>query len=385
MAQKNLRLLILSFAALLLVSIAPTFAQETGVTSICPATPIQARGATFQPGGAIWTTFDRTATWVYEIDTGRRYPLPDTTPCGRNCRLSPDARWITYYNRPTQTFNRMRLNGTQRRLVIESATDVEWWSDTRFFVWTPAHQGFVYDESTQARESYDVRGISTVQPNGVWGLQVLPRPDGESFSRALVDVNNHERLIDLGVDTAYYNARAWSPDGHTLAFVAPLPVTGETASGSEILLVRPDENPLAPTTLTNLRSAYGSARINGLSVGELRWSPDGFKIAFWVTDVQGDDPFSEDNSAVIHVVDVATGATRSYCGFSTTETAPNPPRLIWSPDSTHIAFGGNVEDDELGVLLLALNIETGTFTRLSDGLYPALGVADVIAWGLLPN
>jgi len=59
--------------------------------------------------------------------------------------------------------------------------------------------------------------------------------------------------------------------------------------------------------------------------------------------------------------------------------------LIWSPDGTHIAFGGNIPGDDKGYLLLALDTETGIFTELSNGIFPALGTSDVIAWGLPPQ
>jgi hypothetical protein len=103
-----------------------------------------------------------------------------------------------------------------------------------------------------------------------------------------------------------------------------------------------------------------------------------------VTELLGSNPEANTGSAFIHVLDVNTGVVQSYCGFSTTEITPNPPRLIWSPDSTHIAFGGNVPGDDKGYLLLALDITSGIFTQLSDGIYPTLGGADPIAWGLGP-
>ena len=99
----------------------------------------------------------------------------------------------------------------------------------------------------------------------------------------------------------------------------------------------------------------------------------------------GADPEANTGNAVIHILDVATGATTVYCGYATTEHTPNPPRLVWSPDSTHIAFGGNVTGDERGYLLLALDTETGVITELSEGIYPALGTPDVVAWGLPPR
>jgi hypothetical protein len=49
-----------------------------------------------------------------------------------------------------------------------------------------------------------------------------------------------------------------------------------------------------------------------------------------------------------------------------------------------VAFAGDVPNDNKGALLLALNIESGVFTELSNGVYPALGQPNVIAWGRAP-
>jgi hypothetical protein len=84
------------------------------------------------------------------------------------------------------------------------------------------------------------------------------------------------------------------------------------------------------------------------------------------------------------VLDVTSGALTRYCGFQTDEHTPNPPRLIWSPDGHYLAFGANLPNDERGYVLLTLDTRTGAFIELSAGLYPALGHADVIGWGLLP-
>jgi hypothetical protein len=82
---------------------------------------------------------------------------------------------------------------------------------------------------------------------------------------------------------------------------------------------------------------------------------------------------------------VATGDIQVYCGYSTDEHTPNPPRLVWSPDGTQLAFGGNVPGDNQGYLLLTLDTTSGVFTQLSNGIYPAFGVPDVVAWGLPPQ
>lgn len=356
-----------------------THAQEAsqGISQVCPFTGVQQRGQVFEPGGIILTSFDRSALWVYNVDTNRRYPLPDTTPCGANCRLSPDARWITYYNRQAQTFNRMRIDGTGRAMVTEAASDVEWWGEDRFFVWTPAHRAYIQN-SPEDRVLVNVEGITSVQPNGNWAIHI--EPSGDGFTRYLGDMNRQNSNILLGVDMAYFNAYAWSPNGETLAFVAPVNVTGSETIGGEIFIVQPAVS--EPIRMTRFNDVYDGVRINGLAVGEFNWSPDGTQIAFWVTPLNGEAPSAATAEAQIHILNINTGEIRAYCGFTTTEHTPNTPRLIWSPDGTHLAFSGNVVDDERGYLILALAVETGTITDLSEGVFPNFGRADLVAWGL---
>ena len=61
------------------------------------------------------------------------------------------------------------------------------------------------------------------------------------------------------------------------------------------------------------------------------------------------------------------------------------PRLQWSPDGTHLAFGGNIPADDKGYLLLSLDTDSGVVTELSDGIFPVVGTADVIAWGVITS
>jgi hypothetical protein len=361
--------------------------SQEGLREICPVVGIQLAVPGFQPGGIILTSFDRTALWVYDIDRRRRYPLPDTAPCGSNCRISPNGRWITYFNNAINTYNRMQLDGSARTLVSDYASDVDWWSEETFLIWTPGHRAYLQTDGSTEREYLNVDGIISVQPGGRWGL--LVEQSGDGFERALINLELRDLVgvedgrVELGADLPYFNAQSWSPDGRWLAYVAPTLDDEDEVIANEIFAISPGDP--APTQWTDLTSVYGATRINGLAVGELSWSPDSRRIAFWVSELTHSDPAANTGNAVIHILDVETGETISYCGYATIEHTPNPSRLVWSRDSTHLAFGGNIPGDERGYLLLALEITEGTFTELSEGIYPALGSPEVIAWGLTPE
>ncbi|MCB9449931.1 MAG: PD40 domain-containing protein [Anaerolineaceae bacterium] len=374
-----------NMAVWLLVVALPTWAGN--VTQICPPGGIQPRGATYEPGGIILVAFDRTSLWVYNITTDRRYPLPDTHPCGRNCRLSPDSQWVTYIDPDTSAYSKMHLDGTGRAPMIDYASDIEWWMPDTLLVWTPGHQAYLQPEAGGEREYLDVEGVINVQPGGRWGL--LEELDGDTFSRALVNLDMRDLhgvsggYIPLGPDVSYFNAASWSPDGNWLAYVMPGAYDPQAQiAGGEIYSINPADG--TPVQWTDLNSLYGAARING-HASDLSWSPDGRLIAFWVIELLGPNPEANTGNAVIHILDTQTGDLRVYCGFTITEHTPNPPRLLWSPDSTHLTFGGNIPGDDKGYLLLALDIETGVFTELSNGIYPTFDTADPVAWGLPPQ
>lgn len=372
--------------SLLIVSLSSEASHaQTAITELCPASGIAQRPAVFEPGGIIITPFDGANMWVYDIDRTTRYPLPQTSPCAGNCRLSPDARWLSFLNADNFIYSKMRLNGTQRTPLASGASDVEWWSATQLLIWTPDHRAYLRVEADAAAEPQflPVQGIRSVQPNGFHALQINREADG-SFSRYMVNLNDPVVApIALGPERTYFNAASWSPDGRYLAYAGPAAFDESVGiMGAELFIAQP--NSAIPQQATFLSSSYGAVRINGYAPGELSWSPDSRYIAFWVIELLGSNVEANTGNAVIHLLDVATLQLVRFCGFGTPEHTPNPSRLVWSPDGTHIAFAGNVPEDGKGALLLALDISNGQLTELSNGIFPAYGIADVTAWGYAP-
>jgi WD40 repeat protein len=354
-------------------------AHAQGIAELC-AGPVRARTADFTPGGIILTYFDGAALWVYDIGRSTRYPLPETVPCVGNCRLSPDARWITYLNPQTMGYMKMRVNGTERTPIVDNAADVLWAPDNHWLVWTADLRAYLLPEggTPDQRRYLPAEGMVSIQPAGQWGVRVASSSSG--FYRYLVNLDASITAVPqpLAPDALYFNAANWSPDGQHLAYVGL--VAGPEPS-AELFVVKLDGSP--PRQVTQLASAYGPVRIDGASPLSLAWSPDSSRIAYWVLPLAGDDLAAAGAEAALHITDLTSGITTRYC-FSTAEHTPNPPHIVWSPDASHLAFGGNVQGDGKGYLLLALDVASGQLTEMSDGIFPALGAPDVLAWGLYP-
>ncbi len=344
------------------------------------------RGPEFAASGLIITTFSRDAMWVLDLDRNARYPLPETRPCGPNCRPSPDRRYLLYVSPETATYWMMRPNGLERMSVFPYyVSELDWWDAGHWLAWPTAGRPAIYpygvDPTTVEPERLADFDTYSIQPGGYYGLRLVDG-SGEYPFLELVDLQEGDalRLVEV---RPYIGGAYWSPDGARLVYTVPGvfdPAIG--LRGAELAVIAPGTD--APLRLTDLTGRYGAVRLSGeRAVHAVSWSPEGRYLAFWVIEITGPDPAADVGHAVIHVLDTQTGATAVYCGFASQRTDPVLPELVWSPDGRYIAFGTDEPDDERPALLLILDTETGDFTIATEGMYAAYGSYDPVMWGVV--
>ena len=351
-------------------------------TEVCPAAARIPRERVFEPGGLILTAFDRQGLWVVDIEARTRYPLENTRLCGTNCRLSPDGRTVTYLDGEEELYRRMTLDGLYREtLYDDTANDVLYWSADTLLIYTAGKRAYLKNAAGNLTE-IDMSTIISIQPGGLWAL-ALDYRDGvfmrQLFNIALKNAPGNPR-VEVGPEARYFNAAAWSPDGVMVAAVIPAEADGVT--GAELVIANP--NTKETTQVTDFLATVGAIRIGGIGTGGVSWSPDSRYVAFWGAPLTGEDPEIDVQPASLYIYDHELGETRHYCGVTVEDITPEPPRLVWSPDGTHIAFAGNPPDDMRGSLLLALDIESGVFTELTEGMSNLMGRPNILAWGLRP-
>ncbi|GAB4571446.1 MAG: hypothetical protein Kow0077_08090 [Anaerolineae bacterium] len=347
---------------------------------------VQPRGPEFAASGLIVTTFSRDGMWVVDLDRNMRYPLPNTRPCGPNCRPSPDRRYLLYVSPETATYWLMRPDGLERSSVFPFyVSELDWWDADHWLVWPTAGPPAIYPIGTLPGEVEPDRlaGFDTyaIQPGGYHGLRLVDGT-GEWPFLELIDLKTGDalRLVEA---RPFVGGAYWSPGGGLLAYVGQGAFdAGVGLRGAEVFAIAPGES--AAVRLTNLTGAYGAVRVTGeQDAHALSWSPDGRYLAFWVLEIIGPDPAANVGHAVIHVLDTQTGKTVVYCGFASQATGePRLPALVWSPDGQYIAFGVDEPDDERPALLMVLDTLTGDYTVVSEGMYRAYGTYDPVMWGL---
>ncbi len=238
-------------------------------------------------------------------------------------RISPDGAWIAY---TVTTIDSLRDTRDTDVWMVN-------WSGDRTLRLTSSP-----DDEQNPRWSPDNRSLAFVSGrSGSTGSQIwlLDRSGGEA-----------QRLTELKGGVSEY---AWSPDGKRLAVISH-DVDPEKAASDSGKSAKPMPIVIDRYTFKRDEDGYLNRRRDHiwlvdvatrkavqLTTGDfddsqLRWSPDGTRLAF-VSQRVGLDP-DRTNNADVFVVDAVPGANPSRL---TTWLGPDEGP-VWSPDGTRIAY-----------------------------------------------
>jgi Tol biopolymer transport system component len=210
------------------------------------------------------------------------------------------------------------------------------------FAWSPDGTKFAYTTWQQGKvRVFDLttNTISTIvpceaQPPDRAGcmLNLAWSPDGTRIALSgddgldLIDPDGSNRTTLIG--RGYVGSATWSPDGATIAFTADLPSSADRPAIYEV-----------DADGSNLRVLFeqpGSARL----VDNLRWSPDGTRIAYLINEAQ--PPLFADgpHPLIPQVWIVGADGSRPSKLFEGGACCAGGSwtGLSWSPDGTKIAF-----------------------------------------------
>jgi Tol biopolymer transport system component len=156
----------------------------------------------------------------------------------------------------------------------------------------------------------------------------------------------------------------WSPDGKAFAFAPSLFEKASQWPSYELMIVGRDGK---FEQVTNLASYYPWVYIS-----DLRWSPDGSKIAFWFSAFNQKPDFVSNAPQQLAVLDLTSRQVTNYCvpghhadaiGAVRRNEAP-----LWSPDGDQIIIQNRYSEDHSRVILV--DLAKGIAAQVAEDMEP---------------
>jgi hypothetical protein len=157
----------------------------------------------------------------------------------------------------------------------------------------------------------------------------------------LWDMDTQREIASLPSPTDLRQGR-WSPDGKKFAIPSP----SSNFASSELFMINVDGTVIK---LTNFTQKFPFANVET----HPSWSPDGHRIAFWLSISNVANTDSKTLRSWLAITDIITLDTQIYC-LSPNEPPTGGGDIVWSPDSTQVIVNTDILSEQVKPVLVDL-------------------------------
>lgn len=176
---------------------------------------------------------------------------------------------------------------------------------------------------------------------------------------ALWDFKQQTVLATLATILSETPKPSWSPDASQILVAG---ITGDVNNpyGKELFLINKRGEVQQLTHFFDIFGAY-------TRIEKFVWSPEGNKVAFWLT-------IGDYQTPLLFILDVNSLVLTNYCISGLPYLATS--QLFWSPSDKYLAFDFQFSKEDLPEVFI-LDVTTGTLNQASEK-------SDVVGWMIAP-
>lgn len=345
--------------------------------------------------------------YLLDVKTGDKIPLAQETNIDLFYgTVSPDGKWLAYLQ---DTYDQSRSKILKKELVVATGAGqlyktipwednwlylIQWLDNQRLVIIRNRNTGnepykldsvIVLNPFTAQQQEFlpDYPNIYTIlKPTTLWGYYDAARTIYDPTLTWVVYAGaptaySNTTLVTIELENTqtgkteaqlfakpllYGSVPQWSPDGEQFVTHLDPTLNGDLSiryvGGFELYSVTRDGQ---VSRLTYLTTQYIATEYND------SWSPDGRRIAFWLTFAEKD----KDNSNLVErlaVLDTTTGEVTDYCLLG--ETYGSDLKPIWSPNGQYLvvrATNGKYANHTFAILV---DIVNNWAAQIAEDVYP---------------